>query len=95
LRLTSHAENRTALEGKQRELPSLVIILAPFGNKTHGGLLFHRAPVHFQKEEEKMSVLSKLASAHDRKDEELNKDLGKELAENHDIEGIREIAENL
>ena len=42
-----------------------------------------------------MSVLSKLASAHDRKDEEPNKDLGKELVENQDIEGIREIAENL
>ena len=42
-----------------------------------------------------MSVLSKLASAQDRKDEEPNKDLGRELVENHDIEGIREIAENL
>ena len=42
-----------------------------------------------------MSILSKLASAQDRKDEELNKDLGRELVENHDIEGIREIAENL
>jgi hypothetical protein len=51
-------------------------------------------PAHFQKEEE-MSVLSKLACAYDRKDEEPNKDLGKELVENHDIEGIREIAKNL
>jgi len=42
-----------------------------------------------------MSILSKLASAQDRKDEELNKGLGRELVENHDIEGIREIAENL
>jgi len=42
-----------------------------------------------------MSVLSKLASAQDRRDEEPNKDLGRELVENHDIEGIREIAENL
>ena len=42
-----------------------------------------------------MSVLSKLASAQGRKDEEPNKDLGRELVENHDIEGIREIAENL
>ena len=42
-----------------------------------------------------MSVLSKLASAQDRKDEEPNKDLGRELVENHDIEGIREIAKNL
>jgi len=42
-----------------------------------------------------MSVLSKLASAQDRKDEDPNKDLGRELVENHDFEGIREIAENL
>ena len=42
-----------------------------------------------------MSILSKLASAQDRKDEEPNKDLGRELVENHDIERIREIAENL
>ncbi len=42
-----------------------------------------------------MSLLSKLASAQDRKDEAPNKDLGGELVENHDIEGIREIAENL
>jgi hypothetical protein len=41
-----------------------------------------------------MSVLSKLASAQNRKDEELNKDLGRELVEHHDIEGIREIAED-
>ena len=42
-----------------------------------------------------MSVLSKLASAQDRRDEQPNKDLGRELVENHDIEGIREIAKNL
>lgn len=42
-----------------------------------------------------MPVLSKLASAQDRRDEEPNKDLGRELVENHDIEGIREIAKNL
>ena len=42
-----------------------------------------------------MSVLSKLASAQDRKDEKPNKDLGRELVENHKIEGIREVAENL
>ena len=42
-----------------------------------------------------MSVLTKLASAQDRKDEEPNKDLGKELVENHDIVGIQEVAENL
>ena len=42
-----------------------------------------------------MSIIAKLASAQDRKDEEPNKDLGRELVENHDFEGIREIAENL
>jgi hypothetical protein len=42
-----------------------------------------------------MSVLSKLASAQDRKDEEPNKALGRELVENRDVEGIREVAENL
>jgi hypothetical protein len=42
-----------------------------------------------------MSIIAKLASAQDRKDEEPNKDLGRELVENHDFEGILEIAENL
>jgi len=42
-----------------------------------------------------MSVLAKLASAQNRKDEEPNKDLGKELVENRDIAGIQEVAENL
>ena len=42
-----------------------------------------------------MSVLSKLASAQERKDEKPNKDLARELVENRDIEGIREVAENL
>jgi len=42
-----------------------------------------------------MSVLSKLASAQGRKDDNPNKDLGRELAENHDTAGIRIIAENL
>lgn len=42
-----------------------------------------------------MSIIAKLASAQDRKDEEPNKDLGRELVENHDFEGIREIAKNL
>lgn len=42
-----------------------------------------------------MSVLTKLASAQDRRDEEPNKELGKELVESHDVEGIREVAENL
>ena len=36
-----------------------------------------------------MSILSKLAGAQGRKDEEPNKDLGRELVENHDVEGIR------
>ena len=42
-----------------------------------------------------MSILSKLAGAQGRKDEEPNKDLGRKLVENHDVEGIREVAENL
>ncbi len=42
-----------------------------------------------------MSVLSRLASAQDRKDEEPNKALGRELVETRDVEGIREVAENL
>ncbi|MGC9396929.1 MAG: hypothetical protein ACP5J4_18950 [Anaerolineae bacterium] len=42
-----------------------------------------------------MSVLAKLASMQGRKDEEPNKALGRELARTRDLEGIREIAENL
>jgi len=42
-----------------------------------------------------MSMLSKLASMQDRRDEELNKELGQELARTKNIDGIREIAENL
>jgi hypothetical protein len=42
-----------------------------------------------------MSVLSRLASAQGRRDEEPNKELGRQLVESHDIEGIREVAENL
>ena len=42
-----------------------------------------------------MSVLSRLASAQDRRDENPKKDLGRELVENHDIEGIQEVAANL
>jgi hypothetical protein len=42
-----------------------------------------------------MSVLSKLASAQDRRDEQPNKDLGRQLVENHDIAGIQAVAENL
>jgi hypothetical protein len=42
-----------------------------------------------------MSVLSKLASMQDRRDEELNKELGRELVQTKDVEGIQEIAENL
>jgi len=40
-------------------------------------------------------MLSKLASMQDRRDEELNKELGQELARTKNIDGIREIAENL
>ncbi len=42
-----------------------------------------------------MSVLSKLASAQGRKDEEPNKKLARELVEKNDTAGIREVAENL
>ncbi len=42
-----------------------------------------------------MSVLAKLASRQGRSDEELNKELGRELARTRDVAGIREIAENL
>jgi hypothetical protein len=42
-----------------------------------------------------MSILSKLASARGRKDEEPNKELARELVANDDIDGIREAAENL
>jgi len=42
-----------------------------------------------------MSVLSKLASAQGRKDEEPNKKLARELVEKNDTTGIREVAENL
>jgi len=42
-----------------------------------------------------MSILSKLASAQGRKDEEPNKELARELDANNDIDGIREAAENL
>jgi hypothetical protein len=42
-----------------------------------------------------MSVLLKLASRQGRSDEQLNKELGRELARTRDVEGIREIAENL
>ena len=49
----------------------------------------------YRKGDENPSVLSKLAGAQNRKDEEPNKELGRELVENHDIEGIQEIAENL
>ena len=42
-----------------------------------------------------MPVLSKLACMRNRKDEEPNKDLARELVEKCDVEGIGEIAENL
>ena len=42
-----------------------------------------------------MTVLNKLASMQDRRDEEPNKDLAQELVEQKNIEGVREIAENL
>lgn len=42
-----------------------------------------------------MSILSKLASAQNRKDEEPNKELAIELVIKTDIEGIQEVADNL
>ena len=42
-----------------------------------------------------MSVLQKLACMQNRRDEAPNQELGRELAEKENIEGIREIAENL
>lgn len=42
-----------------------------------------------------MSVLSKLASMQDRRDEEPNKALARELVRTKNIDGIQEIAENL
>ena len=76
----------SATLGKRRDLPSLVRVIV------ERGLLAARK---FGKEGEKMSVLSKLASALDRKDQEPNKDLGRELVEKRDIDGIRVVAENL
>ena len=42
-----------------------------------------------------MSVVSKLASAQGRNDEEPNKELARELVEKKDVDGIRQVAENL
>jgi hypothetical protein len=42
-----------------------------------------------------MSVLSKLAGAQGRKDEEPNKELARKLVEENDVDRIREVAENL
>jgi len=42
-----------------------------------------------------MSILSKLASAQGRKDEEPNKELARELVDQKNLQGIKEIAENL
>jgi hypothetical protein len=52
-------------------------------------------PEYSRKEVKEMSVLLKLAGAQDRRDEQPNKDLGRQLVENHDIAGIQEVAENL
>jgi hypothetical protein len=45
--------------------------------------------------EEKMSILSKLASVQGRNDDGPNKGLGRELVETNEADGIRKIAENL
>lgn len=42
-----------------------------------------------------MSILSRLSSAQDRRDEELNKALARELVRTKNTEGIQEIAKNL
>ena len=42
-----------------------------------------------------MSIISKLSSKQERRDEEPNKELGRELVRTGNIEGIQEIAENL
>jgi hypothetical protein len=42
-----------------------------------------------------MAILSRLSSAQDRRDEELNKELARELVHEKNIAGIQEIAENL
>jgi len=42
-----------------------------------------------------MSILSKLSSAQDRKDEEPNKELARELVQTKNTAGIQEIADNL
>jgi len=44
---------------------------------------------------DKMSVLNKIAYLQNRRDEILNQELARELAESKDIAGIKEIAENL
>jgi len=59
-----------------------------------GTLARSRQPTEYFRKDEKMSILSKLASAQGRKDEEPNKELAKELVANNDIDGIREAAEN-
>ena len=60
-----------------------------------GTLARSRQPTEYFRKDEKMSILSKLASAQGRKDEEPNKELAKELVANNDIDGIREAAGNL
>jgi hypothetical protein len=42
-----------------------------------------------------MTILSRLSGAQGRRDEGPNKDLGQELADSRDVEGIQTIAENL
>jgi len=46
-------------------------------------------------EEDKMSLVSRLASQQGRTDDEPNKELARELVDKNDVEGIRGIAENL
>ena len=52
-------------------------------------------PLEPPRKEAEMSVLSRLASALGRRDEEPNKELGRQLVAGRDVEGIREVADNL
>ena len=47
------------------------------------------------KEEITVSILNRIASQQNRRDEILNQELAKELAATGNIEGIKKIAENL
>ena len=62
-------------------------------NPLAGGFSVNRDGV-FEKRS-RMSILSRLASAQGRKDEDLNKELARELVEKNDAIRIQEVAEGL